>query len=162
MSLSVGIMHQVWGTAEEPHADILGQVLEDVALADELGYDSVWLAEHHLRRPAKPFYGRLPDEAVRLAESAAWRIYDAQDERPPDSHRPGDVDDLFAQVFYVVGTPETVATKLDHYMAQTGINALNIMPHGPGVAPEAVRRCMKLFAEEVVPRLSSVRHDLAA
>lgn len=70
MSLAVGIMHQAWGTQAEDDPSVLAKVVGDVTLADELGYDSVWLAEHHLGRPSAPFYGRLPDPELLIARLA--------------------------------------------------------------------------------------------
>jgi alkanesulfonate monooxygenase SsuD/methylene tetrahydromethanopterin reductase-like flavin-dependent oxidoreductase (luciferase family) len=61
-----GLMHQMWALAETSDADFLRDTISHVRLADELGYDSVWLAEHHYVRDA-PFYSRLPDPELLIA-----------------------------------------------------------------------------------------------
>jgi alkanesulfonate monooxygenase SsuD/methylene tetrahydromethanopterin reductase-like flavin-dependent oxidoreductase (luciferase family) len=62
----IGVMHQMWALANQPDRQFLADVVEDVCLADGLGYDSVWLAEHHYVR-ADDFYSRLPDPEILLA-----------------------------------------------------------------------------------------------
>lgn len=101
-------------------------------------------------------------EATALAEAPATAIFEAHRRQQLGGRSPDSLEDLFAKVRYIVGTPDKVATELDEYVAFTGVNALNLMPHGPGLPAEVARCCMHLIAEEVVPRLSSVRHDLAA
>jgi alkanesulfonate monooxygenase SsuD/methylene tetrahydromethanopterin reductase-like flavin-dependent oxidoreductase (luciferase family) len=100
-------------------------------------------------------------EATAAAETPARAIFEAHSREwlgpPPES-----LEELFTKVFYVVGTPDTVAAELDRYVRCTGVNGLNVMPHGPSMPAATVRRCMRMIAEEVVPRMSSVRHDLAA
>lgn len=62
----VGIMHQMWALAGQSDADFLRDTVEDVQLADELGFHSIWLAEHHYVRPDS-FYSRLPDPEILIA-----------------------------------------------------------------------------------------------
>ena len=50
---------------QAPGAAILGEMMEQIEFAEELGYDSVWLAEHHFTR-----YGIVPS-AVAMGLHAA-------------------------------------------------------------------------------------------
>ena len=61
-----GIMHQMWTLPSDSDAEFLEQTIDDIRLGDELGYDSVWIAEHHYVRDA-PFYSRLPDPEILIA-----------------------------------------------------------------------------------------------
>ncbi|MDT5286612.1 MAG: hypothetical protein QOF88_1501 [Mycobacterium sp.] len=65
-----GLMHQMWALREQSDATFLRQTAEDITLADELGYDSVWIAEHHYVRDGE-FYSRLPDAEIFLASLIA-------------------------------------------------------------------------------------------
>ncbi len=53
----------------------------------------------------------------------------------------------------LAGSPATVAEKLRRYREACGMTLLSCVFHGGGMAPEVVRRSMRLFAEEVAPRL---------
>ncbi len=57
------------------------------------------------------------------------------------------------QLDFFAGTPEFVTEALNAHIEMTGIDRLDIMPQLPGMAPEAVRRSLALFAAEVRPRL---------
>ncbi|MGX4695427.1 LLM class flavin-dependent oxidoreductase [Streptomyces sp. JNUCC 63] len=46
--MKFGVMHLF--PAEGNDSDVLLNTIEDIALADELGFDSAWLAEHHFSR----------------------------------------------------------------------------------------------------------------
>lgn len=46
--MKFGVMHLF--PADGPDHDVLMDTVDDVVLADELGFDSVWLAEHHFSR----------------------------------------------------------------------------------------------------------------
>jgi alkanesulfonate monooxygenase SsuD/methylene tetrahydromethanopterin reductase-like flavin-dependent oxidoreductase (luciferase family) len=59
-------MHQMWAPQGTADADFFSATTQDIVLADELGFDSVWIAEHHYVRPG-PFYSRLPDAELLLA-----------------------------------------------------------------------------------------------
>jgi alkanesulfonate monooxygenase SsuD/methylene tetrahydromethanopterin reductase-like flavin-dependent oxidoreductase (luciferase family) len=63
-------------------------------------------------------------------------------------------DEVFGRLEYAVGTPDEVAEKLLGYIATTGVNALNIMVHSPGMKQEAAQRSMRLFMSDVAPALS--------
>ena len=73
MSISVppgrpfGLMHQMWQLPGDSAARFFAETVEDVAYADELGFDSVWLAEHHYARPHRRYFSRVPDADMFLA-----------------------------------------------------------------------------------------------
>lgn len=48
--MKFGIMNLFPGGEGESDQRVLHETLEEIALADELGFDSVWLAEHHFSR----------------------------------------------------------------------------------------------------------------
>src|SRR5258707_1293622 len=58
-----GLMHQMWAPPEVADEDFFRATIEDIVLADELGFDSAWIAEHHYVRPG-PVYSPLPDAEV--------------------------------------------------------------------------------------------------
>jgi alkanesulfonate monooxygenase SsuD/methylene tetrahydromethanopterin reductase-like flavin-dependent oxidoreductase (luciferase family) len=65
-SLPFGLMHQMWQLPSDSASGFFASIVEDVALADELGFDSVWLAEHHYWRDAT-YFSRVPDADMFLA-----------------------------------------------------------------------------------------------
>ena len=74
MSTSVpkfGVMDQGWAAPEVSDADAARMVIECIRLADELGFDSAWVGEHHHRRPDSPFWGRVPASEIVLGYAAA-------------------------------------------------------------------------------------------
>lgn len=66
-----GVMDQGWAAAEVSDADAAQAVVACIRLADELGFDSAWVGEHHHRRPDSPFWGRVPASEVVLGYAAA-------------------------------------------------------------------------------------------
>lgn len=66
----VGLLYQMWEVREEATADLVRRAYEEFAFAEELGYDSVWVGEHHNVQDA-PFYGRIPVPELLLARVAA-------------------------------------------------------------------------------------------
>jgi alkanesulfonate monooxygenase SsuD/methylene tetrahydromethanopterin reductase-like flavin-dependent oxidoreductase (luciferase family) len=66
-----GLMDQGWADQQTTDAEAIAQSLATVKLADELGFDSSWIGEHHHVRPDTPFYGRVPASELFLAHAAA-------------------------------------------------------------------------------------------
>lgn len=67
--MRVGLLYMMYGA---PHVDLpqmYHSVLDQIELADALGYDAVWLAEHHLARD-DTFCGRLPAPLAFLSAAA--------------------------------------------------------------------------------------------
>jgi alkanesulfonate monooxygenase SsuD/methylene tetrahydromethanopterin reductase-like flavin-dependent oxidoreductase (luciferase family) len=54
---------------------------------------------------------------------------------------------------YAVGTPEKVTAELRDYIETTGVCALNIMVHAPGLSQTAAQRSLRMFMAEVAPSL---------
>jgi alkanesulfonate monooxygenase SsuD/methylene tetrahydromethanopterin reductase-like flavin-dependent oxidoreductase (luciferase family) len=68
-------------------------------------------------------------------------------------------DDLLGSAL-VVGSPETVASKVAE-LQQAGVGELACWMNFGGLSPDKVRRSMRLFAEEVIPRFRGVRSKVA-
>jgi len=66
-----GLMDQGWADQQTADADAIAQSLATLRLADELGFNSSWIGEHHHVRADTPFYGRVPASEVFLAYAAA-------------------------------------------------------------------------------------------
>lgn len=67
----LGLMDQGWATPDVADDTLYGEVVSTIRLADELGFDTAWIGEHHHRRDGTPFYGRLPATEMVLAYAAA-------------------------------------------------------------------------------------------
>lgn len=65
-----GLFHQVWAYAGTSDRRCIDDAIADIMLADELGYESCWLGEHHHNRH-KPFFGRLPSPELLIARLSA-------------------------------------------------------------------------------------------
>lgn len=66
MITPIGLFHQLWAPRGVSDRHLLLQVIQDVQWAEELGYISCWLGEHHGVRSA-PFYGRIPSPELLMA-----------------------------------------------------------------------------------------------
>ncbi len=53
----------------------------------------------------------------------------------------------------LVGSPDDVASKLNHSFGKVRTTHVVLGMHLPGLAPERSRRSMELFAREVAPQL---------
>jgi alkanesulfonate monooxygenase SsuD/methylene tetrahydromethanopterin reductase-like flavin-dependent oxidoreductase (luciferase family) len=62
-------------------------------------------------------------------------------------------EEMLDQVNFVVGSPDTVARKLNAYLAATGIDQLDAMVQIPRVGAENVARTLRLLQTEVRPQL---------
>lgn len=60
----------------------------------------------------------------------------------------------------LIGSPDTVANKIAE-LQQAGVGELACWMNFGGLPPEKVRRSMRLFAEEVMPRFRAVRPKVA-
>ena len=69
---------------------------------------------------------------------------------------PSSDSELFGRLEYAVGNPDDVIESLLTYIDNTGVDALNVMVHSPGMDQEAARRSMRLFMSEVAPALAPV------
>lgn len=67
----LGIMNQMWAATGISDAEAIRTSLEEIALADELGFSSIWIGEHHGNRPDMPFHGRVPAPELMMAYIAA-------------------------------------------------------------------------------------------
>lgn len=67
--LPFGIMHQQWAEQSVSDAEQMRGTLEDIVLAEELGFASFMLGEHHFQSDAL-FSGRVPTPELVLAQAA--------------------------------------------------------------------------------------------
>ncbi|MDR3475482.1 MAG: LLM class flavin-dependent oxidoreductase [Devosia sp.] len=66
-----GVMDQGWATPDRTDAETVRAALDTIRVADELGFDSAWIGEHHHVKPEAAFYGRIPASEIFLAYAAA-------------------------------------------------------------------------------------------
>ncbi len=67
----LGIMNQMWAAASVSDEEAIATALEEIRIAEDLGFDSLWIGEHHGTRPGAPFHGRIPAPDLMLAYIAA-------------------------------------------------------------------------------------------
>ena len=67
----LGIMNQMWAASDVSDRAAIDTALEEIRLADELGFSSIWIGEHHGNRPGMPFHGRVPAPELMMAHIAA-------------------------------------------------------------------------------------------
>jgi len=60
----------MWAFADTTDRRCIEDAIKDIILADELGYDSCWIGEHHHNRD-KPLFGRMPQPELLIAHLAA-------------------------------------------------------------------------------------------
>ncbi|MCX5478214.1 LLM class flavin-dependent oxidoreductase [Kaistia geumhonensis] len=70
-TVPMGIMNQMWAANDVSDRDAIRTAIDEIDHADRLGFDSVWIGEHHHVRPDNPFYGRIPASEIFLAHIAA-------------------------------------------------------------------------------------------
>ena len=63
------------------------------------------------------------------------------------------LEEMRRQMCFTAGTPQEVADELNAYIAETGVDQLDVMVQTPGVPTELVKRSMKLIQDEVRPML---------
>ncbi len=66
----LGLFNQMWAAPGMSDREAVDNALAEISLADELGFTSVWIGEHHTIRDAA-YYGRIPAPEVFLAFVAA-------------------------------------------------------------------------------------------
>jgi alkanesulfonate monooxygenase SsuD/methylene tetrahydromethanopterin reductase-like flavin-dependent oxidoreductase (luciferase family) len=66
-----GLMDQGWADQQMSDAEAVAQSLATLSVAEDLGFDSSWIGEHHQVRADTPFYGRVPASEIFLAYAAA-------------------------------------------------------------------------------------------
>ncbi len=118
------------------------------------------------------FVAESDEEARRLSEPAVELVYrdylGAGGRRSRDIYaEPGETltaedtempwfDFLDARGHLIIGSPETVAAKIDGYEEELGLSLLLIWMWLPGVKRDVTMRSLELFNAEVLPRLGRV------
>ncbi len=59
----------------------------------------------------------------------------------------------FRRENFILGSPETVAERIQAYKDGTGVDRVDLLAHAPGLPHEALRQTLTLYAREVAPRL---------
>jgi alkanesulfonate monooxygenase SsuD/methylene tetrahydromethanopterin reductase-like flavin-dependent oxidoreductase (luciferase family) len=94
--------------------------------------------------------GETAEEAERLAAPASELYYSAS--RGGGGHAAAAMDPVeFRRANFMIGSPSIVAERLLQYQAESGLDRVDLLAHVPGLAPEAVRQTLVLFAQEVAP-----------
>jgi alkanesulfonate monooxygenase SsuD/methylene tetrahydromethanopterin reductase-like flavin-dependent oxidoreductase (luciferase family) len=62
-------------------------------------------------------------------------------------------EEMLDQVNFIVGAPDTVARKLNAYLATTGVDQIDAMVQIPRVSGDNVARTLRLLQQEVRPQL---------
>ena len=65
-------------------------------------------------------------------------------------------DDIEKGVFAIVGSPQTVRQKLEHYLKELGVGVLLTGCQTGATQHELARKSLELFAREVLPHLRTV------
>jgi alkanesulfonate monooxygenase SsuD/methylene tetrahydromethanopterin reductase-like flavin-dependent oxidoreductase (luciferase family) len=94
--------------------------------------------------PAADLYYSLIGKGAYQKEAQAKGLITAE----PTSRR-----EMLDQVNFVVGSPDTVARKLNDYLAATGVDQLDAMVQIPRVGAANVERTLRLLQAEVRPQL---------
>ncbi|MFW0783568.1 LLM class flavin-dependent oxidoreductase [Gordonia sp. CPCC 206044] len=71
VGLPVGLLYQMWETPDVSTAALVERALGDFRLAADLGFDAVWVGEHHFVPAGRGFYGRIAHPEMLLAKAAA-------------------------------------------------------------------------------------------
>ena len=61
--------------------------------------------------------------------------------------------EAFRRENFLLGSPATVAERILAYKHETGIDRVDLLAHVPGLAHEALKQTLTLYANEVAPRL---------
>ena len=67
----LGLMHQMWACHDATDRAVVDTAVAEIRLAEALGFDSVWIGEHHTVQRGGPYYGRIPAPEIFLAHVAA-------------------------------------------------------------------------------------------
>lgn len=69
--IPLGLFNQMWGATALRDRAVLETAISEMAVAESLGFASVWIGEHHLPPSSGAFHGRVPAAEVFLAHLAA-------------------------------------------------------------------------------------------
>lgn len=69
-SIPVGLLYQMWEVPDVRTAELVDRALDDFRLAADLGFDAVWVGEHHFVPAGRSFYGRIAHPEMLLAKAA--------------------------------------------------------------------------------------------
>ena len=150
---------------------LMGQI-EAVAL--HRVYVDQYLSEHAAAAVATPpriygtrlcYVGETTEEARRAIEPAVYRYYARFRVHPVYQgmlragylQDDGDLsyDQILRNLGFVVGDPNSVAAQMQGIVDYLSLTGINCMTHIAGLTQDQVMRSMRLFATEVLPKLTS-------
>lgn len=67
---AVGLLHQMWELQDADEEAFYRRAIDEAQLADRLGFQSMWIGEHHYRQD-RAFYGRVPSPELLIAHLLA-------------------------------------------------------------------------------------------
>ena len=67
----LGLMHQMWAVPGITDREAVDTAVAEFRAAETLGFDSVWIGEHHTVQRGSAYYGRIPATEIFLAHIAA-------------------------------------------------------------------------------------------
>ena len=146
--------HIPWPEGKEPK-QVLDETTEEIVYAEEVGFHSAWVAEHHFSR-----YGLGSSSLVFSASVAAQtkKIRLGTAILVPPLHRPVRTElPTSNEVLYdrraIIGTPEQCVAQIKELQGH-GIEYFGCNFSFGGMDQGKLLRSMKLFAEEVMPHFN--------
>jgi alkanesulfonate monooxygenase SsuD/methylene tetrahydromethanopterin reductase-like flavin-dependent oxidoreductase (luciferase family) len=121
------------------------------------GMRVVHVARQHdeaLRATEAPFMGYQRRMSVLRSDSTGGSVPSSFDR---SLLRLRAFEDYLADGWALVGTPDEVRDGLDRYLERTGYERVLLLMALPGLSTELALRSMRLFAEEVAPKLERAR-----
>ncbi len=162
--MRVGIITSIPWLPDTTPEQCFTEALEEVELAEALGFDSVWFTEHHVANSTHDEIKRDTQEGVTwFFDVARWfatgtghaggTMYDTG----PMARIGFDFDQFYEQNSFF-GDPETCFQKIERFcrgMRPTDLVCLFKL----GQPHKRVAEAMELFAREVMPRVRQLNFD---
>jgi alkanesulfonate monooxygenase SsuD/methylene tetrahydromethanopterin reductase-like flavin-dependent oxidoreductase (luciferase family) len=162
VTIKFGTFLLMQSPSARPSQEMYSRAIEMAQAAEALGFNNVWLAEHHfstygyLSRPAQ-FATYIAAKTTRLRVGTAVMSLRNHYERvergraiPVPAAKEPDIDDLLDR-FLVIGTPDTCIRQITRIRELVGITHFNCSFWFGDLEQARVLRSMELFAREVMP-----------
>jgi alkanesulfonate monooxygenase SsuD/methylene tetrahydromethanopterin reductase-like flavin-dependent oxidoreductase (luciferase family) len=136
-----------------------GRAEPEIAALERRGWGMrvVHVARQHdeaLRATEAPFMGYQRRMAVLRSDATGGSVPSSFDR---SLLRLRAFEDYLADGWAIVGTPDEVRDGLEQYLEATGYERVLLLMALPGLPTELALRSMRLFAEEVAPKLERAR-----
>jgi len=125
------------------------------------------LAKHGREFPAEfpcrreVFVAKTREEAYRLAKEpvmvkyAAYHAWGLGRSRSDNKDELGQPFEELVKDRFLIGSPDDVAEQVLAFNKRIGMNHIVMSMHWPGLAPERTQESLRLFAEEVMPKVAA-------